>query len=379
MESEAQEAHIELEFAEGVLKLVLSGPWKIGCGVPDLLVLPNPKDSEEEIKRLSFNTESLGQWDSLLMTFLVRVFNYCRIHKIEFVKGSLPDDIQNLLALSQAVPEKEEARREEQSRNIIQRAGDWGIRFYEEGSAIATFSGECSVSVLKLLSGRVSFRWRDFFRLLQEVGAHALPIVTLISFLIGLIVAFLGAVVLSRFGADLYVSYLVGYGVLRELGPLMTGIIIAGRTGAAFAAEIGSMKVSEEIDALKTLGISPIDFIVLPRMMALLFMMPLLVIYADVIGIFSGMLISNALLDIPFPIFLNGMKVAVALPDIYLGIIKGVVFGVLVAVSGCLRGIQSGNSADAVGLATTSAVVTGITLIIFFNALIDWIAAIYGV
>ena len=117
----------------------------------------------------------------------------------------------------------------------------------------------------------------------------------------------------------------------------------------------------------------------LPRMMALLFMMPLLVIYADVIGIFSGMLISNALLDIPFPIFLNGMKVAVALPDIYLGIIKGVVFGVLVAVSGCLRGIQSGNSADAVGLATTSAVVTGITLIIFFNALIDWIAAIYGV
>jgi phospholipid/cholesterol/gamma-HCH transport system permease protein len=195
----------------------------------------------------------------------------------------------------------------------------------------------------------------------------------------GLVVAFLGAVVLQRFGANYYISHLVGYGILRELGALMTGIILAGRTGAAFAAEIGSMKVSEEIDAFKTLGISPIDFLVLPRLLALFFMTPLLVIYANVVGLASGMLVSNLMLDVPVMIFLTGMLEAVSMSDFYIGLIKAVVFGKLVAVSGCLRGMQSGNSADAVGSATTSAVVTGLTLIIFFNAVIDWVAALYEI
>ncbi len=239
--------------------------------------------------------------------------------------------------------------------------------------------GECFQSVIGLIRGRRPFRWRDFFLVLQEVGADALPIVALISLLVGVIISFLGAVVLQRFGADVYVSYLVAYGMLREMGALMTGIIIAGRTGAAFAAQIGSMKVSEEIDALKTLGISPIDFIVLPRMLALFIMMPLLTIYADIMGIFSGMMISKGMLDIAYTIFMNGMKEAVDLSDFFLGVFKGTVFGVIVAVSGCLKGMRCGNSADAVGMATTSAVVTGITLIIMANALIDWMAAIYGI
>ena len=368
-----------MDFQDGVLRLALSGDWKEGCDPPGIDALPDPGSIEGEIKGLSFDTRTLGQWDSLLMTFVVGAYEYCGRNGIAFVKSSLPEDVQKLLDLSHAVPEVKGARSRAASRGLLEGLGNWAIGSYEDGIEVVQFVGECTGSVLRFLGGRVSIRWRDFFVLLQKVGAQALPIVSLISFLMGLIVAFLGAVVLERFGANYYISYLVGYGVLRELGALMTGIILAGRTGAAFAAEIGSMKVSEEIDALKTLGISPIDFLVLPRLAALFLMMPLLVIYADVIGLASGMLVSNLMLDISFSIFLNGVVEAMSLPDVYLGLFKGLVFGVLVAVSGCLRGMQSGDSADAVGSATTSAVVTGITLIVFSNAVIDWIAAVYGI
>ena len=368
-----------MDFEDSVLRLTLSGDWKKGCDPPGIGALPDPGDIEGEIEGLSFDTRSLGQWDSRLMTFVVGVYEYCGRNEIAFARSSLPDDVQKLLDLSQAVPEVKGARSRPASGGLFEGLGNWAIGSYEDAVEVVQFVGECCRSVLRFLCGRLSMRWRDFFVLLYKVGAQALPIVSLISFLIGLIVAFLGAVVMQRFGANYYVSYLVGYGVLRELGALMTGIILAGRTGAAFAAEIGSMKVSEEIDALRTLGISPIDFLVLPRLTALFLMMPLLVIYADVIGLASGMLVSNLMLDISFSIFLAGVVEAVSLPDVYLGLFKGLVFGVLVAVSGCLRGMQSGESADAVGAATTSAVVTGITLIILFNAVINWIAAVYGI
>ncbi len=379
MELQTQMAAIRMELEDGVLSVHLSGPWKTDCDIPDLDAIAEPLKSGDGIRKMVARTEEIASWDSMLMTFLVQLLSLCERHDVEFERSSLPNDLQRLLNLSLAVPEKEEARRDDEADFYLARIGKGAVEFYEQTLEILTFSGECTLSVLRLVVGRTSIRWRDFWLTIQEVGANAIAIVTLISFLVGLIIAFLGAVVLSRFGADVYVSYLVAYGMLRELGALMTGIIIAGRTGAAFAAEIGSMKVSEEIDALKTLGISPIDFIVLPRMLALFLMMPVLVIYADVIGVTSGMLISKVMLDIPFPIFLSGVKVAADWPDYVLGVVKGIVFGVLIAVSGCLRGMQSGSSADAVGLATTSAVVTGITLIIFFNAVIDWIAAIYGI
>ena len=379
MELQTQMAAIQTDFENGVLTVHLSGTWRTDSSVPDLAAIEELLETGEEIKTVVARTDEVEAWDSMLMTYLVQLLDLCQRHELEFDRFPLPDDLRSLLNLSLAVPEKEEARRDGEAESYLSRVGRAAVEGYGEFLDILTFTGECSMSVLRMLVGRTSIRWKDFWLTVQEVGANAIGIVTLISFLVGLIIAFLGAVVLKRFGADVYVSYLVAYGMLRELGALMTGIIIAGRTGAAFAAEIGSMKISEEIDALKTLGISPIDFIVLPRMLALFLMMPVLVMYADVIGVTSGMLVSKVMLEISFPIFLNGMKVAVALPDYLLGIVKGIVFGVLIAISGCLRGMQSGSSADAVGLATTSAVVTGITLIVFFNAVIDWIAAIYGI
>jgi phospholipid/cholesterol/gamma-HCH transport system permease protein len=213
----------------------------------------------------------------------------------------------------------------------------------------------------------------------QTNSTGALPIVTLIALLIGVIIAFLGVVVLRRFGAGYYVSYLVGYGILREMGALMTGIIMAGRTGAAFAAELGSMKITEEIDAYTTLGISPVDHLVLPRVLGLFVMMPLLVIYANFIAIGGGMIVAVGLLDLTPTQFVGGLLSVVTLSDAVLGVFKGGVFGVIIGMAGCMKGLQTGSDAGAVGRSATSAVVLGITLIIVANALIDWLAVLVHV
>jgi phospholipid/cholesterol/gamma-HCH transport system permease protein len=178
-------------------------------------------------------------------------------------------------------------------------------------------------------------RWKDFWAILQDVGPNALPIVALISFLVGIIIAFLGAVVLARFGAEFAIAYLVGYGMLREMGAIMTGVIMSGRTGAAFAAQLGSMKVNEEIDALKTLGIPPVEFLVLPRMVTMILMMPVLTIFADLIGIFGGYLVAVGMMGVPSGQFFSRMDFVVSANDVCLGLVKSMVFGAIVATSGC--------------------------------------------
>jgi phospholipid/cholesterol/gamma-HCH transport system permease protein len=193
------------------------------------------------------------------------------------------------------------------------------------------------------------------------------------------IIAFLGVVVLEQFGAGYYVSYLVGYGMLREMGALMTGIIIAGRTGAGFAAEIGSMKITEELDAYATLGISTVDHLVLPRVLGLFVMLPLLTVYADVVGIVGGLAVSVALLDLTPTQFFGGMLTAVSLSDALLGVGKATIYGALIGFAGCMHGLRTGSDASAVGRSATSAVVLGITLIITANAVVDWLAALWHV
>jgi phospholipid/cholesterol/gamma-HCH transport system permease protein len=190
------------------------------------------------------------------------------------------------------------------------------------------------------------------------------------------IIAFLGVVVLEQFGAGYYVSYLVGYGMLREMGALMTGIIIAGRTGAGFAAEIGSMKITEELDAYATLGISTVDHLVLPRVLGLFVMLPLLAVY---VGILGGLGVSVALLDLTPTQFFGGMLTAVSLSDALLGVGKATIYGALIGFAGCMHGLRTGSDASAVGRSATSAVVLGITLIITANAVVDWLAALWHV
>jgi len=199
-----------------------------------------------------------------------------------------------------------------------------------------------------------------------------------VSFLVGLILAFIGAIQLQQFGAQIFVADLVGLGMAREMGAMMTAIIMAGRTGASFAAQLGTMTANEEVDALKTMGISPIEFLVLPRLLALTLMMPLLSLYSNLMGIVGGAVVGVGMLDLGVVSYFDETRNALSLSDFGAGLIKAVVYGSLVAFSGCLRGMQCGRSASAVGAATTSAVVTSIVLIVIASGIINVIDHIIG-
>jgi len=360
-----------------VLTLVLSGDWVLDRPAPRFAGVLS-EAAPRRWRSVAFDSSGLGSWDSSLLSFLLQGMNHCEEQDIRFDEEGLPPGIAALLGLARAVPEK--AAEAAVARPAFPaRLGVRGIALYDALLASVTFTGEVAQGVVRLLTFRGRMRWRDFWVVVQSNGSGALPIVTLISFLVGLIIAFLGAVVLRRFGAGYYVSYLVGYGMLREMAALMTGIIIAGRTGAAFAAEIGSMKISEEIDAFETLGMSPIDHLVLPRVLGLFVMMPLLTIYAMFVGILGGMVVAISFLDLTVVQFVTGLLTPVTLSDGLLGVFKGGVFGLLIGVTGCMRGLQTGNDAGAVGRSATSAVVTAITLLIVANAVIDWVAALLGV
>ncbi len=341
----------------------LSGDWLGRTSLPDVTGVGNEL-AADGLRALEFSAGGLGRWDSALMVRVLALHDLCAKANIEFRANTLPAGLAKLIALSQAVPEKKDAARKEAKPTFLERVGESGVAVWSGGRAMLSFLGEAVLSALKLLRGKAQFRSRDIFEAMQACGPEALGIVALINFLIGLILAFVGATELARFGASIYTADLVAVAAVREMGCIMTGIILCGRTGAAFAAQLGTMKVTQEIEAFQTFGISPFEFLVLPRMLALILMMPLLVLFADLIAIGGGFLVSTLMLDIAPSVYLQRTIEAIQLSSFLLGIFKGSFFGVIIALTGCLRGMQCGPSAAAVGLATTSAVVTGITWII---------------
>lgn len=371
----AAPAQAQARVENDAVVIALSGDWRLDAGVPRFA---DVIDTTTTVRDLAFDTDALESWDSSLLIFLLQARDDCEEHSVEFDTAGLPDRITRLLALARAVPDRV-AEPEPARPARVERFGAAGVSLWDATMEAVAFTGEVTDSVIRLLLRRTRLRWREFWVVVQSNSSGALGIVTIIALLIGVIIAFLGVVVLKRFGAGYYVSYLVGYGMLREMGALMTGIIMAGRTGAAFAAELGSMKITEEIDAYTTLGVSPIDHLVLPRMLGLFVMMPLLVIYADFVGVVGGMFVAVTLLDLSPTQFMGGLLSAVTLSDALLGVFKASIFGVIIGLSGCMKGMQTGNDAGAVGRSATNAVVMGITLIILANAVIDWLAALLQV
>jgi phospholipid/cholesterol/gamma-HCH transport system permease protein len=271
------------------------------------------------------------------------------------------------MELALAVPEEVEARGTPGEDSEIRKLGMFSINAWNGVRSVIDFTGQAMLSLGRFLTGRAHFRNSEFWLIVQQCGAQALPIVSLISFLIGLIMAFVGNVQLANFGASLYVADLVGIAMVREMGAVMTAIIVSGRTGAAFAAHLGSMKANQEIDALRTFGFNPFDFLVLPRMLALVLMMPLLTMYANIIGILGGMLVGAAV-DIPPELYWYETLTVLNLENAFLGVFKSVFFGIVIAMNGCLQGMQAGNSSAAVGQATTRAVVASITAVIILDS-----------
>jgi phospholipid/cholesterol/gamma-HCH transport system permease protein len=353
---------------QDTLLVHLSGSWTLHSQRSTVAELQPQLEAGAHVQRLTFETSGLTAWDSGLVTFLRNVEELCRSRQIAIDRDTLPDGIRRLLELAAAVPERQEARRGEGRDPLLARIGKWGIGVAAAATDMVRFIGEAFLAFLQLLRGRASFRWSDLTLLLQECGAQALPIVTLISFLVGAILAFIGAVQLQQFGAQIFVANLVGLAMALEMGAMMTAIIMSGRTGAAFAAQLGTMQVNQEIDALTTLGISPMEFLVVPRMVALVLMVPLLTVYANLMGMLGGAAIGATMLDISLKSYFIQLQEALTLKYCAQGLIKSAVYGVIVALSGCMRGMQSGRSAAAVGQAATSAVVTSIVGIIVASA-----------
>jgi len=333
----------------------------------------------QPLRQVTFDSSGLQAWDTAFLTFLGTVLEQCKARGVEADRSGLPAGVLRLLGLAEAVPERAGARRVDAPASWLSRVGTSALEVRDGLVESVAFLGQMTLAFLKLLRLQARFQMSDLFTLIQQAGAEALPIVSLISFLIGLILAFMGAVQLERFGASIYVADLVGLAMAREMGAVMTAIVMAGRTGAAFAAQLGTMKVTEEIDALTTFGLSPMEFLVLPRMLALCVMMPLLCLYADFLGVLGGLVVGRGMLHLSVVQYVNETIAAVTLMDFGLGIFKSAVFGVLIALAGCMRGMQCGNSASAVGDAATAAVVLGIVLIIVTDGLFAVVCNIVGI
>ena len=275
----------------------------------------------------------------------------------------LQPQYQALLAQFDPVEFQERHHRHPTPRPLAERLGRAAMQLLRDLYAAVAFIGEAAAGVARAIAHPGKLRWGDTLLVAQRIGVEGLPIVSLVGFLIGVIVAFQSAVALRNFGAEILVADLLGIGLMRELGALMTAILLAGRTGAAFAAEIGTMKVNEEIDALTTLGLDPVRFLVVPRLLAAVAMTPLLTLYAILIGLVGGGLVLLGF-DIPFALYRKELFSFVTLTDFLGGMAKTFVFGVIVACTGCLRGLQTRSGAAAVGLSATSAVVTAIVLIV---------------
>ncbi len=365
--------------AADTLKVILSGDWRLGGELPGADKVQQRLADSPGVRHLVFDTRGLAFWDTGLLTFLMNLGAFCSQQNIRLNRDGLPKGAKRLLDLALAVPEKKDARTAEGRVSFLAYLGNETVNFFRSAGELLAFIGDAVVAVLRLMRGQAQYRRADLGLIMQAVSAQALPIVSLICFLVGLILAFIGAIQLKLFGAQIYVADLVGIAMVRLMAAIMTGIVMAGRTGGAFAAQLGTMQVNQEIDALKTLGISPMEFLVLPRILALALMMPLLCLYANIMGILGGMVVGVGLLNIGFMEYYNETAKAVGLWNLGIGLFSGLVFGVIVALAGCMRGMQCGRSASAVGDAATSAVVTAIVGIIVSTAVITVLCNFLGI
>jgi phospholipid/cholesterol/gamma-HCH transport system permease protein len=353
--------------ASDTLCIRLEGSWRLAERLPSSDAIEQALAADPAVRRVVLDGSAILSWDTGLVALVMNVLSAARARGIALDSDGLPPGVQRLIRLATTVPE--EHIEHPRSPAWVGRVGLTALTIADTARAFVRFLGECAIALARFARGRARFLWIDVAQVIQDCGPSALPIVTLISFLVGLILAFMGAVQLRTFGAQIYVADLVAIATTREMGCLMTGIIMAGRTGAAFAAQLGTMQVNEEIDALTTMGLRPLEFLVLPRMLALVAMMPLLTVYSDVVAILGGAVVGVTVLDLNATQYLERTLHALTLTHFVVGIIKGTVFGILVALSGCLRGMRAGRSAADVGLATTSAVVTAIVLIVVTEGL----------
>ncbi len=362
---------LKFSLKEGYVLCILSGTWSTenNSGVVlrekwQIFLKDNPA-----IKVFKFQIDPQVTWDSTLVSFLHKCRNELGELQKTFEIEESPSGIIQLLKLSKPTILEKKQNEFSLSLELI----DETLNYFRNALlSIFSFFGEWIVSILFLVGGRSQMRFQDFAICCRACGASALPIVTLISFLTGLTMAFVGSVQLEKFNAKIYVADLVCLAMVREMGALMVAIIMAGRTGAAFAAEIGSMKLNEEIDSLRTFGLSPMEFLILPRTLSILLMIPLLTIYADLVGILGGLVVGTIVMDFSVIHYIEQTQVALQnMWEVYSGLLKSVVFGLVIGLVGCYKGMHSGNDSASLGRAVPSSVVVAVTLIVISDAMFE--------
>jgi len=353
-------------------KLSFSGCFTIHDPFAEIPEIPEAKKGQSEAL---FDGSEIDEWDSSLIIQLDRCRDAFSAKGFSTKLIGFPGSIETLLGRTDST---DESTPSSDGENFIHRLGGHGLEAWHGFCGFILFLGEMTQSVGRLIKGKAIFQRADLLHLLWDSTGKSIGIVFLISFLTGLILAFVGAIQLSQFGANIFVADLVSIAMFREMGAMMTGIILAGRTGSAFAAQIGSMKANDELNALQTMGISPFDFIVLPRLIALTLTLPVLAFLASLSGILGGLTVSVGFMDITMSQYLDKTSTSIALSSFLSGTMKSFVFGCIIALTGCFRGMGAGSSAESVGRAATSAVVTSIIWIIIADALFAVLFNLYG-
>lgn len=358
----------------GELVVSVSGSWDrnapgSGPSACEALTTRALAALEDDVRSVRFLAPELEGWDSPLLASFYAVAREASQRGIRVDFSALPEGMAPMLDMALAVPPRDQGVKKREP-GFLETVGEKCLAWPGITVDVVNFIGEVSQSVARFFTGRASCSSRDMWNVLRECGVDALPIVTLTSLLLGLILAFVSSMQLKLFGAEIYVASLVGVSMVRVMGPVLTGIVLSGRTGASFAAVIGSMQVNEEVDALTGFGISPTDFLVLPRVLGLALMTPLLTLYADVAGMAGGFLVGVLMLGISPASYLANTLEFMRMSYVWIGLLHAFVFGFIISLCGCYQGIRCGRNASAVGRATTAAVVCSIVGIIVATSVI---------
>ena len=373
--SEAPAAMETSREGDSTLVVRLRGAWRLAGD------LPAASDVDRELARAPPSTVRLdgsgvAGWDSGLVVFLYGVIEACRARGVAVAHAGLPGTLERMLALVQesALPPSAPAVRG----GWLERLGRHALSWRSRIRATALFVGETTLALGRFVVGRARFRGQDLGLLFEGAGPGALPIVALVNFLVGIILAFVGITQLRRFGAEYYVADIVGIAVTRDMAALITAIVLAGRSGAAYAAQIATMQVTQEVDALRTLGISPVEFLVVPRLVALTVMMPFLTLFADLMGVLGGAAVGSTMMNQALASYLRQTSHSVTSGDIAGGLAKSAVYGMLIALTGTARGLEAERSSERVGEAATKAVVTGVVAIIAACGIFQYVFFLFG-
>jgi len=372
---------VSIDKKDGIFFLQCEGDWNLKTIAAAASVLKKGVQTIDEKSKVTWDVSAIEKFDSAGIILILQYMTLLKEKLCDVNIIGASSEFEKMLLMFETDVEKTDTVIPEQHYiyKVLEGIGQKTVLWLHDIVQFIAFLGESFVSLVYYILHPSSIRFKAIIKNIEEAGLRALPIVALTSFLIGVVVAYQGAVQLEKFGANIFIVDLIGVSITRELAPLITAIVVAGRSGSSYTAQIGVMKITEEIDAMKTMSFNPFRFLVLPRMIALMISMPLLIFFADIIGIFGGMFISEIQMNLSYTEFTNRLQSALEVKHFWIGIIKGPFFAWLIAAVGCFRGFQVSYNTESIGRFTTISVVNAIFLVIACDAIFSVILTELGI